>query len=120
MIESEPDSVSSSSEEEEVAKKLPEKPKENLPQQLTKKEQEERVRKISQVKIGLKEYLEVLDYRMLGIFFKSIFYYFIFAFFLCGVYLVCIYHFNKAMWYEYFPVQDLSDLTENEFQKEEL
>ena len=53
MIESEPDSVSSSS-DEEVAKKLPEKPKESQPKQLTKKEQQERLEKISQVKIGLK------------------------------------------------------------------
>ena len=115
MIESEPDIVSSSS-DEEVVKKLPEKPKDSK-KQLTKKEQEERLKQISQVKIGFKEYLQVLDYRMLGIFFKSIFYYFIFSFFLCGLYLLGIYHFNKAMWYEYFPIQDLSDITENEFHK---
>ena len=78
------------------------------------------LQKISQVKIGLKEFLEVLDYRMLGIFFKSILYYFIFAFSLCGIYLICIYNFNEAMWHEYFPVQDLSDFTDNEVLKEEL
>ena len=109
IIESEPDSVSSSSEEEqEVAKKVPEKPV-SKPRELTKKEQEERLKKISEVKIGFKEFLQVLDYRMLGIFFKSIIYYFIFAFFMCGIYLICIYNFNQAMWHEYFPVQDLSD-----------
>ena len=119
MIESEPDSVSSSS-DEEVAKKVPKTPKESQIKQLTKKQQEERLQKISQVKIGLKEFLEVLDYRMLGIFFKSILYYFIFAFSLCGIYLICIYNFNEAMWHEYFPVQDLSDFTDNEILKEEL
>ena len=119
MIESEPDSVSSSS-DEEVAKKVPKTPKESQIKQLTKKQQEERLQKISQVKIGLKEFLEVLDYHMLGIFFKSIIYYFIVAFTLCGIYLICIYNFNEAMWAEYFPVQDLSDFTDNEILKEEL
>lgn len=95
VIESEPDSFSS--EESETENKPT--PAKNLVKEDKKKRAsaEEKQKKIEATKIGIKEFLQVLDYRMLGYFWKSIFYYAIFAFCLCVIYIICIYNFNKVI-----------------------
>ena len=92
VIESEPDSVSS---EEEKA---------------TAEASEQRANKIRNTKVGLTEFLQTLDYRFLGLFFKSILAYFLLCFCMCLLYLFFTYHLNKPMWHEYFPVEDKDEL----------
>ena len=87
MIESEPDSLTS--EEESCGEDINEKLKEE-------KRIEERVKKIEATKIGLREFLQVLDYRMLGYFVKSILIYAVIASILCIFYVLFIYNFNKV------------------------
>ena len=91
VIESEPDSVSS--EEEKAAEAS-----------------EQRANKIRNTKVGLTEFLQTLDYRFLGLFFKSILAYFLLCFCMCLLYLFFTYHLNKPMWHEYFPVEDKDEL----------
>ena len=107
VVESDPDSVSSEDSENaeidnfDAVKEISEKAKEE-------KRIQERLKKIQSTKVGLREFLQCFDYRMLGLFFKTIFAYLICASILCSIYLIVIYFFNKALWHEYFPVEDLS------------
>jgi len=108
IVESDADTISSdeNSENSEIdkfdtVKDISEKAKEE-------RRIQERLKKIQETQIGIKEFLQCLDYHMLGVFFKTIFAYIFCASILCIIYLVFIYNFNKAMWHEYFPVEDLS------------
>ena len=68
----------------------------------TKKFQE-RLQKIHQVKLGFKEFYQVLDKSYLRLFFGSIVAYVFVGLIICGIYLGCIYTFNESLWYTYFP-----------------
>jgi len=116
VVESDADSISSddNSENSEVndkldtVKELSEKAKEE-------KKLQERLKKIDSTKVGIKDFFQIaLDYEMLGLFCKSIFAYIVCATTLCVFYLIFIYFLNKALWHEYFPIEDLSDVDLND------
>ena len=120
VIESEPDSLSSeesAAEDHQPKKASPSKDALQKAKELKDKaasKAEERRKEIEATQIGLKEFLQVLDTRMLGYFVKSIFIYFVCAAVLCIFYIFFIYNFNQAMWHEYFPVRDQSDIEDLE------
>ena len=73
------------------------------------------MKKIDSTKVGIKDFFQIaLDYEMLGLFCKSIFAYIVCATTLCVFYLIFIYFLNKALWHEYFPIEDLSDVDLND------
>jgi len=111
VVESDADSISSdeNSENSEIYNKI-ESVKEISEKAKEEKRLQERLEKIKNTKVSIKDFFQTaLDWHMLGLFFKTILAYFLCVTFLCIIYLVLIYFFNKAMWYEYFPIEDLSD-----------
>ena len=79
---------------------------------------EKRLKKIQSVKIGFRELYEVLDKPFLKLFFFSIFLYLFVSFILCCLYLILVYNFNEALWYQYFPINEYNVEFENS--KDEL
>ena len=79
---------------------------------------EKRLKKIQSVKIGFRELYEVLDKPFLKLFFGSLFLYLFVSCILCCIYLILVYNFNEALWYEYFPINEYKVEFENS--KDEL
>ncbi len=128
VIESDPDSASESevdSEPDEQVTKADIKDKDKSKQSDKKnKDVEEivdkqlkRIREIESTKVGLKEFLQCLDWSMLGLFVKGMLAYFTIGGILCLIFLCFVYKFNEQLWYEYFPAEDISDLEEDKFQR---
>ena len=67
---------------------------------------EKRLQEINKTKVGLREFIQVLDKPMLTLFIKTVLFYLILGFTFCGIYLVFVYFFNEPAWYEYFPVEE--------------
>ena len=103
IIESEPDSYHSDESDNESKSLNNPVNKDSITEA---KRIEKRLQEINKVKIGLKEFIQVLDKPMLTLFFKTVLFYLILGFTLCGIYLICVYFFNEAAWYEYFPVEE--------------
>ena len=103
IIESEPDSYHSDESDNECNSLNKSPDKESITEA---KRIEKRLQEINKVKIGLREFIQVLDKPMLTLFTKTILFYLILGFTLCGIYLVFVYFFNEAAWYEYFPVEE--------------
>ena len=128
IIESDPDSVTSDSSEEsapedEVLNKR-KKFQNQKPPSLSPEEKSvnafKKERIIEQTHVGFKEYCSALDWRMLGYFFKSLL-----GFFACGlilglIHLVITFAFNEDLWYEYFPIDDDSNIIQGGGSKQEL
>jgi len=118
VVESDADSISSdeNSENSEIYTKI-ESVKEISEKAKEEKRLQERLEKIKNTKVSIKDFfVTALDWHMLGLFFKTILAYLLCVTILCIIYLILIYFFNKAMWYEYFPIEDYSD----DIMKEEL
>ena len=103
IIESEPDSYHSDESDNESKSLNNSVNKDSITEA---KRIEKRLQEINKVKIGLKEFIQVLDKPMLTLFIKTVLFYLILGFTLCGIYLVFVYFFNEAAWYEYFPVEE--------------
>ena len=103
IIESEPDSYHSDESDNECQSLNNPVNKDSITEA---KRIEKRLQEINKVKIGLKEFIQVLDKPMLTLFIKTVLFYLILGFTLCGIYLVFVYFFNEAAWYEYFPVEE--------------
>lgn len=112
MIESDAASVSdeSDSTEEPIKETL-----KHLNEEVQKRKAEsqektiqERIKVIKNTKVGVKEFLQVLDPGLLKLFFGSLAGYYIVGFILCTLYLIFVYFFNDSLWHEYFPVEDQS------------
>ena len=116
IIESEPDSYHSDESENEC--KILNNTSADKDSITEAKRIEKRLQEINKVKIGLKEFIQVLDKPMLTLFIKTVLFYLILGFTLCGIYLVFVYFFNEAAWYEYFPVEEDDEVLPN--MKQEL
>ena len=99
IVEESPDVATTSEEEEAEALLIPFKGLEE-----GSKEVEERVRRLSQVKVGFKGYLQVLDWYMLSLFFKLMFAFFFTSGILCLIYSFIVYLWFPEQWLEYFPI----------------
>ena len=103
IIESEPDSYHSDESDNESKSLNNPVNKDSITEA---KRIEKRLQEINKVKIGFKEFIQVIDKPMLTLFIKTVLFYLILGFTLCGIYLVFVYFFNEAAWYEYFPVEE--------------
>lgn len=107
VVESEPDSVTDSSSEDGD---------ENSQQDLDfmlsptdandEAQVRERVRRISEVKIGPKEFCQAIDWYMVKIFWQSIGLFLAVVFVATIIYLTLVYKYSEDTWYEFFPVSD--------------
>jgi len=76
-----------------------------------KETSEERVIRISQTSVSVKEFwYECLDWEMLKLFFALLMLFFCVVGFVTLVYLIVIFNFKENLWYFYFPVSKREEL----------